>query len=293
MPMARARNIKPSLFKNELLGVADPMLTILFTSLWCLADKAGRLEDRPLRIKAETFPYRDNVNINGYLTELARLGFIHRYTVNNLALIEIINFTKHQNPHHTEKESEYPKYDAESTACVLTVNTPLNNGYTPADSLIPDSLNPIKPSCEKKPKKLSTGTKFDDFWNAWPKTQRKVGKAACLKKWKLKNLDDIADQIIQHVEDMKLTKQWQDGFEPAPATYINQERWQDGVVNNDQAQTASKPWFFSFAGIEDKARELGIVQIKNESPPEFKSRVFKAAGLTPEQYRKAKADYGK
>ena len=51
--MARSRNIKPSLFKNEVLGVADPLYTILFEGLWVLADREGRLEDRPLRIKAE------------------------------------------------------------------------------------------------------------------------------------------------------------------------------------------------------------------------------------------------
>jgi hypothetical protein len=136
--MARARNIKPSLFKNEVLGVADPLLTILFTSLWCLADKKGRLEDRPLRIKAETFPYRENIDINRYLTELSQLGFIHRYKVNEIGYIQVINFDKHQNPHHTEKDSEYPEY---SIGCDLTVSTPLSNSYTPADSLIPDSLN--------------------------------------------------------------------------------------------------------------------------------------------------------
>lgn len=141
--MARARNIKPSLFKNELLGTADPLLTILFTSLWCLADKRGRLEDRPLRIKAETFPYREGLDINGLLTELSRLDFIRRYKHDNIAIIQIVNFEKHQNPHHTEKESELPEYSKESTSCDLTVNVSLNNGYTPADSLllIPDSLN--------------------------------------------------------------------------------------------------------------------------------------------------------
>lgn len=52
--MARSRNIKPGLFKNEVLGVADPIYTILFQGLWVLADREGRLEDRPMRIKAET-----------------------------------------------------------------------------------------------------------------------------------------------------------------------------------------------------------------------------------------------
>lgn len=146
--MARARNIKPGLFKNELLGVADPLLTILFQSLWCLADREGRLEDRPLRIKAETFPYRDNLDINGYLTELQRLGFIWRYKMANNAYIQVIKFTEHQSPHNTEKASTIPErpenYIDESNSCSLTVISPLNNdGLTQAkrsDSLIPDSL---------------------------------------------------------------------------------------------------------------------------------------------------------
>ncbi|MCF5227676.1 phage replication protein, partial [Pseudomonas syringae] len=73
--MARARNIKPALFKNEVLGVADPMLTLLFEGLRLLADKAGRLEDRPLRIKGELFPYRDGLDVDGMLAWLAAEGF--------------------------------------------------------------------------------------------------------------------------------------------------------------------------------------------------------------------------
>ena len=135
----RARNIKPGLFKNEILGVADPLLTILFCGLWCLADKQGRLEDRPLRIKAEIFPYREGIDINGYLTELSRLGFILRYKHVNTCYIQILNFSKHQKPHHTEKDSEIPEF---TNDCEITVNSPLNNGYAPSDSLIPDSLIP-------------------------------------------------------------------------------------------------------------------------------------------------------
>jgi len=102
--MARSRNIKPGLFKNEILGVEDPLLTILFCGLWCLADKRGRFEDRPLRIKGEIFTYRENIDINQHLADLVRLGFIHRYSVDDKRVIQVINFDKHQNPHHTEKE---------------------------------------------------------------------------------------------------------------------------------------------------------------------------------------------
>lgn len=175
--MARARNIKPSLFKNEVLGVADPLLTILFTSLWCLADKRGRLEDRPLRIKAETFPYREGIDINGYLTELSRLEFIQRYVTDGIAVIQIINFEKHQNPHHTEKESELPEYSINSNRYDLTVNQPLNNGITPADSLnlIPDSFNPLTDSLSSAAEKSAPTKKVDS---------EKELQEACKETWK-------------------------------------------------------------------------------------------------------------
>jgi hypothetical protein len=141
--MARARNIKPSFFTNELLGTEDPMVSLTFAGLWCLADKEGILEDRPLRIKAELFPYRENLNVNGYLTVLQRLGFIHRYVVNGVGYLQVINFEKHQCPHHTEKSKKYPKYQDVKD---LTVKSPLSDGEkqvpTRSDSLIHDSLIP-------------------------------------------------------------------------------------------------------------------------------------------------------
>lgn len=148
--MARARNIKPALFKNEVLGVEDPLLSLLFINLWCLADKEGKLEDRPLRIKAETFPYRENLDINGYLTVLAQHGFIRRYSVDGVAVIQVIKFKEHQSPHNTEKASTLPDYDPNhidnKQQIDLTVNSPLNvRGITEQkrpDSLIPDSLIP-------------------------------------------------------------------------------------------------------------------------------------------------------
>lgn len=148
--MARARNIKPALFKNELLGTEDPILTLLFIGLWCLADREGRLEDRPLRIRAEVFPYRDiELSLfNASLTQLASLGFIWRYEVDGIKVIQICKFQKHQSPHSTEKASELPAYVAENTADTdLTEVVALNNeSLTQAkrsDSLllIPDSLN--------------------------------------------------------------------------------------------------------------------------------------------------------
>lgn len=89
--MARARNIKPGLFKNEILGVADPLYTLLFEGLWLLADRDGRLEDRPLRIKAEIFPYREGLDMSAMLDWLQANGFIVREAGPAGDVIQIIN----------------------------------------------------------------------------------------------------------------------------------------------------------------------------------------------------------
>lgn len=140
--MARARSLKPGLFKNEILGVADPLYTLAFEGLWLLADREGRLEDRPMRIKAEIFPYR-NVDMTLTLDWLQDEQFIKRYEVFGKRYIQIINFCKHQNPHKNEAESEIP-----GMACDCV---PINSeggpnksealGLTPL-TLSTDSLNP-------------------------------------------------------------------------------------------------------------------------------------------------------
>ena len=73
------------------------------------------------------------------------------------------------------------------------------------------------------------GGRFEEFWGAWPQSVRKVGKKACADKWKRKGFDGIADDILAHLKTIKTSDQWTRGFEPAPLTYLNQERWRDGA----------------------------------------------------------------
>lgn len=167
----RARNIKPSFFKNEALAELPMGTRLLFIGLWGMADREGRLEDRPKRIKIDVFP-ADDFNVNEALTQLQASGFIKRYEVEGLALIQILNFVKHQRPHGTEKDSELPDADGFLTVNVwngktidssqkpmrihiknkelryrqespsdLTVNSLSHNALNP-DLLNPDSLNP-------------------------------------------------------------------------------------------------------------------------------------------------------
>ena len=121
--MARIRTIKPDFFLDEEVAALDPLTRILFAGLWCLADKAGRMEDRPQRIKIQILPY-DNCDVDASLQDLADARFIIRYEVNGQRLIQIRSFDKHQKCHSTEKDSELPSYNGE-----ITVKEPLSDRY--------------------------------------------------------------------------------------------------------------------------------------------------------------------
>jgi len=267
--MARSRNIKPSLFKNELLGVADPLLTILFISLWCLADKRGRLEDRPLRIKAETFPYREGIDINGYLTELSRLGFIQRYKGDGINTIQIINFEKHQNPHHTEKESDLKEFSIESYSCDLTVKDTLNNGYTPADSLllIPDSLIPDSLIPDSLiPDSINTDSLIPDIGakkNAPKQTGKALDKNWVLPKawgeWALLERPEFNADDIRKIADI-FKDHWLSNSNQAKSKKADWEATWRNWVRNQKINYQSKT---KFQQIQENNRKAGEEFLKD------------------------------
>lgn len=117
--MARSRNIKPAFFKNEALAEVGCDTRLLFIGLWTLADREGRAEDRPKRIRAEIFPF-DGFDVESMLTELQRLGFLTRYEVDGNKYIQITNFVKHQDPHYREKASEIPPMCGSSNEIIAT-----------------------------------------------------------------------------------------------------------------------------------------------------------------------------
>ena len=108
--MARARNIKPGFFDNEILGELPALTRLLFIGLWCLADREGRLQDRPKRIKKELLGYDDVTadDVDTMLQQLNDNGFIQRYEIAGEQYIQVTNFLKHQNPHCKEQASVIP-----------------------------------------------------------------------------------------------------------------------------------------------------------------------------------------
>lgn len=181
--MARARNIKPSFFTNLELGECDPLARLLFIGLWCIADREGRLEDKPKQIKIQTIPY-DDIDCDYLLQQLNDNKFIYRYVDSGKSYIQINNFLKHQNPHMKEKESDIPapfstdiqiienKEETQEPEKHQTsqMQDQEKNRTIPADSLLlnPDSLNLIPEDNTQivndspKSKKSNRGSRLPD-----------------------------------------------------------------------------------------------------------------------------------
>lgn len=107
--MPRIRYIKPSFFDDTDVCALRPLTRLLFIGLWCWADKAGRLEDRPQRIKANILP-DDTGSVDSMLDALTP-KFIIRYEVAGRRYIQIKRFTLHQRPHIKELPSTIPAPD--------------------------------------------------------------------------------------------------------------------------------------------------------------------------------------
>jgi len=107
----RIRTIKPAFFENEELAALPALARLLFIGLWTVADRDGRLEDRPRRLKAQLLPYEE-ADLDALLTALAGGRFIQRYSVEGRDYIQIVNFAKHQRPHPKEMCEGFPPLPA-------------------------------------------------------------------------------------------------------------------------------------------------------------------------------------
>ena len=142
--MARTRSIKPSFFKNEFLAECEPMARLLFVGLWTLADSQGRMEFRPLRIKAELFPY-DNCDILGLLKQLADRGFVRAYESGDVKVLEIPTFGEHQRCHPDERDEGLPPPDESAETIVFPERNakPGNPTMEPGNPPASCAFNPL------------------------------------------------------------------------------------------------------------------------------------------------------
>lgn len=149
----RARNIKPAFYKNADLAECSLAARLLAPALWMLADREGRLHDRPKQIKGECFPY-DALEVEPLLRELEKWGHIIRYEVDGTGYIQIVAFLKHQRPHPNEIPSIIPKVESAS-------NQGVKRSVLNPDIMNDDIRNPDSAEVKPPPKVVFTGDSFE------------------------------------------------------------------------------------------------------------------------------------
>lgn len=105
--MARIRTIKPEFFTSEDIVSMTPLARIFYVSLWCEADREGRMEWKPKTFKMRYLP-GDNCEVVELAQELIDRGLIVLYVADGKQYAEIPTFAKHQVINNRESESVLP-----------------------------------------------------------------------------------------------------------------------------------------------------------------------------------------
>lgn len=199
--MARIRYLKPDFFKDEDLKNLSYEARLFYQGLWCQADREGRGEDRPERLKAEIFPYDDNIDAEKIMQALANCKlstakpFIIRFGVDGERYFQIVKWHKHQRPHHTEINSVIPPPP------FLTDTTPLKHGESPMEKGMEKGM-------EKE-----YSARFNEVWSKYP---NKLGR---------KQAERHYQASVKTFEDFTL-------INTALANYLASERVARGFVQN-------------------------------------------------------------
>lgn len=224
MTIGRSRVIKYSFFGDEKIVGLSPIHRLLFIGLWCLADREGRLRDRPNQIRLNIFPGED-VDVNSGLEALQAAGLVIRYEAESERLLQIRNFQNHQTPHHKEAESILPPCLADGCGNVepntVQASATSNSGMY---LVTRNSKHSNGGGGGETPE-----SSFAGFWSVYP---RRVGKGAAETAWKKAVRVTSAEAIIAGLERQLpnlVALAGKDGgrFVPHPATWLNQKRWED------------------------------------------------------------------
>lgn len=213
--MARIRTIKPEFFTSEDIAYMTPLARLFYVSLWCEADREGRLSWKPKTLKMRYLPAED-CDIDILSQELIDNHLIEIYEIDGKQYAHIPSFTRHQIINNRESDSVLPPPPAR-----------VNHASTRVTA---EGRKEGKGKERKEGKDASKEKSFDAFWSAYP---RKISKAEALKAFeKLSPDDQLLSDILESLERQKKTEQWQkDGgqFVPHASTWLNQRRWEDEI----------------------------------------------------------------
>ena len=237
--LARIRTIKPEFFTHAKICRLTPLARLFYVSLWCEADRLGRLKWNPDTLKYRYLP-ADDCGIEALGAELVTAGLIRLYETPTQIYADIPGFLEHQVINNRESDSSLPAF--------------LDDACMTRESGVRDA------ACGKEGRKgregkegtatrvRSEGEDFLAFWEAYPE---KVGRKAAEKAWAAATDKPDLQTILIAVEAYKRVKP-DDRIWMNPATWISDARWSDvpfaGLPATPDAPVVDSQWGPRLAG---------------------------------------------
>lgn len=215
------RVIKESIKRSPQIDSLTWFEEVVFYRLIVTADDYGCIDGRPVLIKNELFPTRENVtrkSVEDAITKLVAVGLLFQYEFEGRPYLVFPTWEKHQRIRNKHRKYPAPPDDIRLSAdcCQMSANRLSESESNP---------NP-NPNPNTTARARGDGA-FDRFWVEYPK---KVGKGQAQKAFS--KVPVPVETLIEAVQRQRNSVQWQkDGgqYIPNPATWLNQRRWEDDL----------------------------------------------------------------
>lgn len=195
--MARIRTIKPEFFTSEDIVSLSPLARLFYVSLWCEADREGRLSWKPATLKMRYLP-GDNCDVDTLAQELIDSDLVVLYEADGKTYAEIPTFKNHQVINNRESVSVIPPRVHGASGRVKAegrkegkgregkegVERSPNGSRLPPDWVCPDDWIAF---CRTERPDLDpevTACRFADYWRGVPGQKgRKLDWAGTWRNW--------------------------------------------------------------------------------------------------------------
>lgn len=255
------RIIKESIHTSEDVNMMTDFQFRLWVSLITYVDDFGRGDARPAIIKGSCFPLRDritNKDIEAALRALAGIGCVSLYEVDGKPYLYFPTWESHQTVRNQKSKCPAPadgqQLNTIASKCkqllAIEINCKQVNAIAPVIQSESKSENESENESESKSAREDA---FDVFWAAYP---RKVGKGAARKAF-AKLPAAVFPLLVPAVEAQKLSAQWRKNggeYIPNPATWLNQERWDDKLPDTGTANAKAQELDDFYSMTQDWAR---------------------------------------
>lgn len=225
------RMLRDGILSSEAVNSLNWAEEVFYRRLMSVVDDFGRYYASPKLLRAACYPLHiDKVSdsdIGKWLTACVTAALVRVYPASDgKSYLELLNFRQQVRA----KNSKFPQM---SSACVADATQMSRTSEASAHLDVDEDVDDI------------SGRRFDEFWESWPKNERKQDRKKCRERWVGKSLDSLADKIIADVALRKQGKKWADPqFIEAPLVYLNNQRWEDEYSPNASKPAAQErmPW---------------------------------------------------